>query len=398
MASVKVKFRASASEGQPGSLYYQIIQQRVVRQISTDYKLYPHEWDAGAETVVVGGERQHYLAAVKERADWDVSRLKAVIARLETDGRRYTADEVITAFRRRTQEASLCNYLHGAIAHLRQMGRERTAETYTSALRSFMTFTEGRDLPLDGVNSALMERYEAWLRSRGVRMNSSSFYLRILRAVYNRAVEDGLTPQRHPFAHVYTGVEKTAKRAVPLKTIKALKRLDLTGKPRLALARDLFLFSFYTRGMSFVDMAYLRRGQLQRGLLTYRRRKTGQELSIRWERCMQQIVEKYSTDCMGDYLLPIIRRAGDERRQYTNALHVVNQRLKRLSELLHLPRPLSMYVARHSWASAARQRHVPLSVISEGMGHDSEATTQIYLASLETTAVDDANRMLLSLL
>ncbi len=398
MASVKVKFRASASEGQPGSLYYQIIQQRVVRQISTDYKLYPHEWDAGAETVVVGGERQHYLAAVKERADWDVSRLKAVIATLETGGRRYTADEVVTAFRRRTQEASLCNYLHSAIAHLRQMGRERTAETYTSALRSFMTYTEGRDLPLDGVSSALMERYEAWLRSRGVRMNSSSFYMRILRAVYNRAVEDGLTPQRHPFAHVYTGVEKTAKRAVPLKTIKALKRLDLTGKPRLALARDLFLFSFYTRGMSFVDMAYLRRGQLQRGLLTYRRRKTGQELSIRWERCMQQIVEKYSTDCLGDYLLPIIRREGDERRQYTNTLHVVNQRLKRLSEQLHLLRPLTMYVARHSWASAARQRHVPLSVISEGMGHDSEATTQIYLASLETTAVDDANRMLLSLL
>ena len=398
MASVKVKFRASASEGQPGSLYYQIIQQRVVRQISTDYKLYPHEWDAGAETVVVGGERQHYLAAVKERADWDVSRLKAVIATLETGGRRYTADEVVTAFRRRTQEASLCNYLHSAIAHLRQMGRERTAETYTSALRSFMTYTEGRDLPLDGVSSALMERYEAWLRSRGVRMNSSSFYMRILRAVYNRAVEDGLTPQRHPFAHVYTGVEKTAKRAVPLKTIKALKRLDLTGKPRLALARDLFLFSFYTRGMSFVDMAYLRRGQLQRGLLTYRRRKTGQELSIRWERCMQQIVEKYSTDCLGDYLLPIIRREGDERRQYTNTLHVVNQRLKQLSEKLRLPRPLTMYVARHSWASAARQRHVPLSVISEGMGHDSEATTQIYLASLETTAVDDANRMLLSLL
>ena len=206
MASVKVKFRASAAEGQPGSLYYQIIQQRVVRQLSTDYKLYPHEWDAGAETVVIGGERQHYLAAVKERADWDVSRLKAVIATLEADGRRYTADEVITAFRRRTQEASLCNYLHSAIAHLRQMGRERTAETYTSALRSFMTFTEGRDLPLDGVSSALMERYEAWLRSRGVRMNSSSFYLRILRAVYNRAVEDGLTPQRPPFAHVYTGV------------------------------------------------------------------------------------------------------------------------------------------------------------------------------------------------
>ena len=88
----------------------------------------------------------------------------------------------------------------------------------------------------------------------------------------------------------------------------------------------------------------------------------------------------------------------NERRQYDNTLHLVNYRLKELSTMLKLQRPLTMYVARHSWASAAKAKNVPLSVISEGMGHDSEATTQIYLASLETSVVDKANKMILGLL
>ena len=149
--------------------------------------------------------------------------------------------------------------------------------------------------------------------------------------------------------------------------------------------------------MSFVDMAYLKKKDLQNGILTYRRRKTGQQLTIKWEKCMEEILGKYPTNAT-DYLLPIITLMGNERRQYANALHLVNKNLKTLSERLNLPRSLTMYVARHSWASAAKAKNVPVSVISEGMGHDSEATTQIYLASLETSVVDKANKMILSLL
>ena len=228
-------------------------------------------------------------------------------------------------------------------------------------------------------------------------MNTISFYMRILRAVYNRAVEKKLVEQNHPFRHVYTGIDKTVKRAVHIKVIKALKALDLSLRPSLEFARDMFLFSFFTRGMSFIDMAYLQKKDLQNGFLTYRRRKTGQQLTIRWEKCMAELVAKYQTD-RTDYLLPIITHAGEERKQYINTLHVVNGHLKKLSTMLQLSHPLTMYVARHSWASVAKLKRVPISVISEGMGHDSEATTQIYLASLETTAVDKANKMILGLL
>ena len=368
MTSIKVKFRPSTVDGKEGGLYFQIIHNRVVRQLNTDYN-------------IVNGNRSNHLLGIQERLAWDVARLEKVVRSLETERRRFTADDVITMFHKLTKESSLFTFMHGVIAQLKQLGKVRTSETYTATLKSFMAFRDEQDVPLDGISSDMMLMYEAYLKTREVRMNTISFYMRNLRAVYNRAVEKGLTQQNNPFRHVYTGVNKTVKRAIPIKAIKALKELDLSMKPSLDFARDMFLFSFYTRGMSFVDMAYLRKTDLQNGILTYRRRKTGQELSIKWEKCMAEIIAKYP-----------------ENKQYDNALHLVNYHLKDLSEMLQLQRPLTMYVARHSWASAAKAKNVPLSVISEGMGHDSEATTQIYLASLETSVVDKANKMILGLL
>ena len=420
MTSIMVKFRPSTVDGKEGGLYFQIIHNRIVRQLNTDYKAFAEEWDAESESVVVNGNRSNLLLGIQERLAWDVARLEKVVRSLETERRRFTADDVITMFHKLTKESSLFTFMHGVIAQLKQLGKVRTSETYTATLKSFMAFRDEQDVPLDGISSDMMLMYEAHLKARGVRMNTISFYMRNLRAVYNRAVEKGLTQPNNPFRHVYTGVDKTVKRAIPIKAIKALKELDLSMKPSLDFARDMFLFSFYTRGMSFVDIAYLKKTDLQNGILTYRRRKTGQELSIKWEKCMAEIIAKYPEN-KTDYLLPIIKEEGNgrnsvshqaclngrvvtdegkanERRQYDNTLHLVNYRLKELSTMLKLQRPLTMYVARHSWASAAKSKNVPLSVISEGMGHDSEATTQIYLASLETSVVDKANKMILGLL
>ena len=172
--------------------------------------------------------------------------------------------------------------------------------------------------------------------------------------------------------------------------------MDFSMNPTFDFARDMFLISFYTRGMSFVDMAYLRKKDLQNGVLSYRRRKTGQQLLIKWEKCMQEIVDKYDTS-QSNYLLPIIKPFGeiDERKQYIYAAHNINRCLKIIGKELGLSVSLTLYVARHAWASIAKSKNVPLSVISEGMGHDSEATTRIYLASLDTVAIDEANSMIL---
>lgn len=295
------------------------------------------------------------------------------------------------------QTGKLFPFMESTIAKLKALGKVRVSETYSSALSSFRKFRNGKDVALDKIDSDMIMAYESYLHNSGISPNSSSFYMRNLRAIYNRAVENGLVCQRFPFKHVYTGIDKTIKRALPLKAIRQIKEKDLSANPKFEFARDMFLLSFYTRGMSFVDMAYLKKKDLSNGILSYRRRKTGQLLHIKWERCMQEIVQKYNIP-QSEYLLPIIKASchTDSRVQYIYAAHNINRSLKVIGKGLGLPLNLTLYVARHSWASIARSKNIPLSVISEGMGHDSENTTRIYLASLDTATIDKANRTILA--
>ena len=397
MASIKVKLRPSTIADCEGTIYYQIIHDRKVRQLLTNYKLFPAEWDERRSMVTAGqnSERKSFILSIRERIRWDMECLTKIGRKLDAEGLIYTADEVIDEFNRYAHEYSLLNFMESLIARLKQNGKIRTSETYRSTLNSFKKYRKDEDIMLDCITSETMEGYEAWHRKRGVAPNTISFYTRILRAVYNRAVEDDIIENRNPFRHVYTGVDKTVKRALPLALIKKIKVLDLSLLPTLDYARDMFLMSFYLRGMSFIDMAFLRKTDLKNRYVTYRRRKTGQQLIIEWTKEMQMILDKYPEN-NSDYLLPIIRNTGtNERCTYRNAGYNINHNLKRIAEMVGITIPLTLYVARHSWASAAKAKGIPVSVISEGMGHDSEATTQIYLASLDTSAVDKANSLIL---
>lgn len=390
MASIKVKFRPSTVTDREGTIYYQVIHERKVRQLLTSYHVFPSEWDEKRSMVTTSqkSERKSFIQSIRERIRWDVERLVKIDRKLDSNGLAYTADDVIDEFNRYSHEYTLFNFMEGIIAKLKHNGKIRTAETYKATLNSFKKFRQDEDIMLDCLNSEVMEAYEAWHHNRGVTPNTISFYTRILRAVYNRAVENEVIENRSPFRHVYTGIDKTVKRALPLEVIKKIKGMDLSLNAALDFARDMFMMSFYLRGMSFIDMAYLKMSDLKSGYITYRRRKTGQQLTIEWTNDMQLVLDKYPEN-ESDYLLPIIKTVGiNERCTYRNVGYNINRGLKQISQMLNLNFRLTMYVARHSWASAAKAKGVPLSVISEGMGHDSEATTQIYLASLDTSAVD----------
>lgn len=397
MASIKVKFRPSTVTDREGTIYYQVIHERKVRQLLTSYHVFPSEWDEKRSMVTTSqkSERKSFIQSIRERIRWDVERLVKIDRKLDSNGLAYTADDVIDEFNRYSHEYTLFNFMEGIIAKLKHNGKIRTAETYKATLNSFKKFRQDEDIMLDCLNSEVMEAYEAWHHNRGVTPNTISFYTRILRAVYNRAVENEVIENRSPFRHVYTGIDKTVKRALPLEVIKKIKGMDLSLNAALDFARDMFMMSFYLRGMSFIDMAYLKMSDLKSGYITYRRRKTGQQLTIEWTNDMQLVLDKYPEN-ESDYLLPIIKTVGiNERCTYRNVGYNINRGLKQISQMLNLNFRLTMYVARHSRASAAKAKGVPLSVISEGMGHDSEATTQIYLASLDTSAVDRANAMIL---
>ena len=399
MATIKIKFRPSSANIGEGTIYYQIIHNRVARQIKTGYRITCSEWDNRLEVSPLSdSERMVYFTTLKMKIVEDKAKLERIINSLEQRGTSYTSDDVVASYLKPTEEqTTFFTFMRSEIMRMKSLGKHGIADAYYTALNSFVRFREGIDLLPEAIDGNLISAYEAHLKEEGVCRNTSSFYMRNLRAVYNRTVPKGQATLRNPFREVYTGIDKTVKRAVPLSVIKRIKALDLSLSPLEELARDMFLFSFYTRGMSFVDMAYLKKKDVQNGILSYRRRKTGQLLSIRWEKCMADIVTKYDTEGTS-YLLPVITKDGDTRKQYRNASHLINKKLKLIAERLKLPVPLTMYVARHAWASIARSKNIPLSVISEGMGHDNENTTRIYLASLDTTIVDKANRLILKAL
>lgn len=395
MATLRIKFRPSTVAGRPGSIIYRITCRNVTRYVVSGCKIYPEEWDAAqSEAMPVHAARTGTIMLINQKLRNDATRIANIIDSMSDNPALLTADGIVARFREPKAPPMFLDFMKGVIRQLREQDKVRCVETYTSTLNSFTAFRNGCDIPISEIDAMLLAEYETYLKARNVTMNTVSFYNRILRAVYNRAADKELTPQRNPFRHVYTGVGKTVKRAIPLGYIRKIKNEDLALKPSMDFARDMFMFSFYTRGMAFVDMAYLRKKDLRGGVLTYRRRKTGQRLHVKWEKCMQEIIDKYPASPTG-YLLPIITRSGRERTQYRNALHLVNSLLKKIALLVGLHTNLTMYVTRHSWASIARSQHIPLSVISEGMGHDSEATTQIYLTSLDRSAVDKANRSIL---
>ena len=295
------------------------------------------------------------------------------------------------------KSAWLFGFMKDIIEQLEYNGKIRTAETYRCAMNSFSRFRGGSDILISEIGPDIVETYELYLKQQNLAFNTISFYMRILRAVYNRAVKRHLTADRQPFCDVYTSIGKTMKRAVTLEVMRKLKDMTLHSRMK-EFARDMFLFSFYTHGMSFVDMAYLKQTDIINGVLIYKRKKTGRLLYVRWEKHMQQIVDKYARSG-STYLLPLISKDnGKERNQYRHKQTLINSALKAISEELHLDRKLSMYVARHSWASIARTLNVPVEVICRGMGHDSEKTTQIYLKTLDTEAIDHANRLILKAL
>lgn len=406
MATVKVKLRPSSVPGQPGTVYYQVIHNRMIKQITTSYRIRTSEWSEQRNMIDVDYQsvRKSFLLSVRECIRSDVERLDRIIRKKTYSGKVFTVDDIVAEFRRNGTEYSMLDFMEAQIVRLKGNGKLRTSETYRQALNSFRRFLheksfesgiDSEDIMLDELTTVIMEAYEAWLKSNGNVPNTVSFYLRILRAVYNRAVEQEMTMDRKPFRHVYTGVDKTVKRALPIDVIRKIKTIDLSLTPKIDFARDMFMLSFYFRGMSFIDMAFLKKENLSKGYLVYRRQKTGQKIRIAWTSEMQAILDKYEPNPT-DYLLPIITSTSiNPRNAYRNNSYSINHSLKIIGEKLKLSMPLTFYCSRHSWASAAKCKGISLSVISEALGHDSESTTAIYLASLDSSAVDKANQIIL---
>ncbi len=296
---------------------------------------------------------------------------------------------------------SLFNFTTQLRGRLLSVGRYSTARCYLTSVRQFLKFLEKDDFTLSEITPELLKRFERSLLARKCELNTISMYMRMLRSIYNQAVEEGLAPYAPKlFNDVFTGNDTTEKRAVSPNVISQLKDADLSERPALAMSRDLFLLSFYLRGIPFVDLIRLRKSDLRRNMLHYHRSKTGTQLTVQVEPCARELLLKYaSSDKNSPFLLSIITQEGARGYvQYQSALRKYNSHLNKLSLVLQLKVRLTSYVARHSWATAAYHRGISVSVICESLGHSSEKVTYTYLTSFGHKTLGSANRKVIALL
>ena len=382
-------------------LFFLIKCNKESKLISTPYCIKVNEWDEINNCIqepLAGTMRIRQLELLRCRIRWDIQQLEFVVEECIKKRKKERLLKIENIYQNICGKHSFFYYMETVVKYYKRMEQIRTGETYQSALNSFKRFRKNIDVSLEDIESELLQTYVSYLKGKGLSHNTTSFYLHRLRATYNRAIDENLIEPKFPFKRINTSIEKTVKRAISIEAIRKLKSMELDESSSKAFSRDMFLFSFYTRGMSFIDIAYLKKKDIKNGMLTYRRKKTGQRLQIHWESCMQQIVNKYPAFSDSPYLFPILTNSQEERTQYHATLTRINRHLKEFGQMLELNIPLTMYVARHSWATTAYREGIPLSVISEGMGHESEKTTQIYLASLENETLDKANRQIINLI
>lgn len=398
MTTIKLKFRRSTVPGKPGTLYYQICRRQSYKRINTRMHIYSTQWDPSSCSLLHDKDNLGILAEYQKNIDKDLLVLKNIVDKMNASGRDYTLDDVIKRFTDKEQELSTVFFMKHEIQSLTCAKKLGSARNLRKTLNSFSAFLQNHDISLSDWDWKLISKYEFWLYRRNVARNTVSFYMRILRSVYNKAVKSGLIVQKNPFRDAYTGIEHTRKRAVDENVMLRLITMDLGFSEALTLTRDMFVFSYCARGMAFVDMAFLRKSDISCDNLRYVRKKTGQQMCIRIEPCLRRIIDRYSAITKGSpYVFPVIKSTdiAEAYRQYQTALGYYNRKLKRLSRLLELDTPLSSYVSRHTWATTARNHNTPLSVISSGMGHTSEQTTRIYLAAINDSVIDQFNHNIL---
>lgn len=389
MATVKVKLRPSSVKGKAGTIYYRIIHTRRTQHITTTLHVFPEEWDAENGTLLPSARN---WTMIQNRIDSDVMLLRRIIKDLDNRGMSYSIADIVMHYKAPDRHVLVSDFMHKQIEQLRSSNQLGTAQNYEKTWKSFSTFLGNVELPFSALTENLVMEYNTFLIQRGMVRNSVSFYMRVLQAVYNKAVRQKLVKQAYPFQNVYTGIDRTRKRAVSESVIAQLHKLELPPGSPLALARDIFIFSYCTRGMAFVDIAYLKRNDIQDRMLHYARRKTGQLLTVRVESSIQRIIDRYISENT-PYVFPILTSTDIQEayKQYRSAINTYNRLLRKLSKLLPSECKLTSYTSRHSWATAARNHNVPISVISAGMGHTSEQTTRIYLTMLENSVIDEAN-------
>jgi integrase len=308
-------------------------------------------------------------------------------------------------------EVKFCNYAYQLADEYEKNGYFGNASVYRQTANFVKKNNNDSDIPFYQITHQFLKKAEQKylapdpVTGKARQRNGLSFYMRTIRAIYNKAIIDlKIPPDYNPFFGYTISHEDTEKRAVSKDVIKMLEELYLDVQTSIWHAKNFFLFSFYTRGMNFMDMAKLQMKNIIDNRIIYKRSKSrfrkvySIEINERIKKILDIYFQEIDVKNPDSYIFGIIVRDGakEQRMDIESARSNYNKQLKKIQQLLKIPNTLSSYVARHTWASAAKKLHFSTEIIGEGLGHTDTKTTEIYLDKFDDEVLDKANEEITS--
>ena len=321
------------------------------------------------------------------------------VIEFKSQEKEFTATSLMEKVNKPVKRKTVQEVFNQYIQELESANRLRYADMYKCTMHSLIKFNKHLDIPFSDMDTIWLKRYEVWLQSQGLAINTLGTRFRHLRVIYNFAIEEKIVKSEYyPFNSFKVSKlsQTTAKRSIQKDEI--LSVLNYQGQtPLECLAIDLFTFSYLAAGINFGDIARLTKDNILENRLIYIRKKTQKQIKVSLQEQAIKLIQKYS---MPDnpYLFPILSSFHKTEQQKVNRIHKiiakVNKSLKEIGERLNIPIDLTTYVARHSFATVLKRSGVNTTLICEALGHSSERVTQIYL-SFGNDQMEDAMKNLL---
>lgn len=383
-------------------LFLRLTHNRRTKYIALGVSALPEHWDEKAQCFTDSCPEKR---ALQTRIDSAVMEYQKKIRRLEALDMEVSFENLLDQTAKCTPQL-VDSYFERQTEQMKRAGKINTSIKYATTRTSLSKFHPAK-FRFEDINAKFLNDFESFLHMEGNQPNSIATKFSVLKAVYNKALADKIfICKENPFTSYKVGKHwtQTRKRAVHKEDIQRLidAKLPATHSQYTEFARDIFLFSYFSAGINFKDIATLRYSDMDNDRIFYRRHKTGKQMTCRLIPQAREIIAKYRREDAGseDYIFPILdRRVHRTEQQIHDRVHKVltkiNRELKLWSEQLGLSTKLTTYVARHTFATVLKRSGVSVALISESLGHSDLSTTQIYLDSFENSQIDAAMANLL---
>jgi integrase len=336
-----------------------------------------------------------------------VKEYKDKILNFKQEDKDFTPDVLIAETNKPLKRTTIFAYFALKIQHLKDRKQIGNAKVYIDTLSQLKTYVDNKDFSFSQLDYSFLVKFETHLKSKGLSDNGISVRFRTIRALFNSAIDENFAKRDiYPFDKFKISERystKTQKRAITKEDIKKVEALIFKKNTSEFEAQQYFLFSYYGQGINFVDIANLKWRNLINGRIFYKRAKTGNELNFKLAEPALNIIEHFrlaKNSLQNDYIFPILNTdihltPTQKHNRVHKVLTRVNKDLKNIGKEAGVVTPLTSYVARHTFATVLKRSGVNTAVISEAMGHQTEAITQTYLKSFENSIIDEAMEHLL---